>query len=208
VHVVGLAGASTTLVSHSSFEGVQVEDGDTAPFLGGRIGLRLGGRWGLELEIGRALEVTDRDEGPQILAAPRARLAARTIFPPPIQTELRRSHTLVSPAVWLSHSLAGRTELLFLAGVTFDRARSELEYDVRFVPLAELPPGVVQAVDGVALLVPSGRLETVVYDLGPMVGVDAHIGLGEHLHVVPSVRMHATEGVWTLRYTAGIGWTF
>jgi hypothetical protein len=92
--------------------------------------------------------------------------------------------------------------------VTFDRTVTERSVEPWFAPLAELPPGVVRAIDGAALLVLPGEYEAVVYDLGPLVGLDAHVAVGEHLRLVPSVRMHTTEGVWTVRYAAGVGWVF
>ena len=195
VYVAGTAGAHTTFSSHATYLGIDEPDGtQTALVLAGRIGLTLGPRWGVELEVARALEVDERLD-PRILLAQSSVIGSTGIDAvfPSFLGETSTSRTIISPVAWVSHPLSNRVDLVFLGGVAFERTVTETSFDFpRLSPISIFPPSA----------------SLVQYDTGVMTGVEARIAVGSHLRVIPSFRLQAVGNAWALRPAAGVGWTF
>jgi hypothetical protein len=211
VYVTGTIGTSTTLIAHTTYDGFDDPDEDTAVTLAGRVGLNIGPRWGVELEIARALEV---EQEPDARILPVSRAATLGVVYPYFIGETETTRTTISPVAWVSHSLTSRVELAFLAGISLERTVTEQEFEPPFlapaVPvtavtsLPNVRPGLVDA----SLSILPRDVTTVQYDRGVVAGVDARIAVGEHLRLVPSFRMQAMSGAWALRPSVGVGWTF
>jgi len=41
-----------------------------------------------------------------------------------------------------------------------------------------------------------------------MVGFEGHVGLSEHVQLVPGIRMLSIAGQWIVRPAVGLGWSF
>jgi hypothetical protein len=212
-----LAGAQTTFVSGSltgeiaRFSFVEVQPADyirpfDMPFDGEAIGFGLsvaravGERWGVALEFVRPGTIVrdDTQELPISIA----------IFPalPPVIFERRLELRRLSwnTMAWLSHDAGSNVELTFLAGVSFTRVKYDETSNYVVSPLALLDPRFF------APFAPSNT--TVQYGVDPVVGMDVHIRVTDHLAIVPGVRFQSGGiGVrhgWLLRPSAGVRWGF
>jgi hypothetical protein len=174
-----------------------------------RVGTPLGSRWGVEAEFVRPSEI-ETEGGANVLPLrepltfTNSNVPAGTVFPgfpgaevvrfPPISYHVRTTyrHTTLSAAVWARQELS-RVTLAYAGGIGFHRAEREIEltYDLgisRFdIPIVT---------------------ETTTYGAHPFAGIDAHIGMTEHLELVTGVRLHGLEGGWLVRPSVGLGWNF
>ena len=53
-----------------------------------------------------------------------------------------------------------------------------------------------------------GSFEIVQYDTRVMTGVDCRVHIGNDLLVIPSLRVLAGGGAWSIRPSVGVGWAF
>ena len=58
------------------------------------------------------------------------------------------------------------------------------------------------------LPIPPDINESITYDVGPMVGVEGRIRMAGQVDLVPSLRLHGTQGVWLIRPALGLAWAF
>lgn len=174
-----------------------------------RLGGPIGSRFGAELEFARPEEI-ESDQNPDIrilnllsgLIGPSTTSipnVGTTIFPPinfTVRTAQR--NTTLTASVWARQEVSPKFSMVYLGGVGFNRIEQRYEYDFggggRILPA--LP----------TILPRSTR--TTQYGVGPMAGVEAHIGMSDHLRLVPGVRMHAFNSGWLVRPAVGVAWQF
>jgi hypothetical protein len=209
VYVAGSVGADMLFVSGADSFGVSTATGGGEAISGAaRLGVVRDERWGIELEVSRAAEIEEASSTGGIL--PLALASTFPIFLPEI--DVRTRTTTISTTASIRQQVADRTALVYLGGIVFHRIDTQFEYRARrgqpnladFV-LGQLPVGSTVASSSFA---PSLRTESVQYGVGPVVGFEAHIGYGEHLTIVPGVRMHGLPNSWLLRPAVGVGWRF
>ncbi len=192
-------------LSHSSFDGRQNDSsGGEAIGFALRLGTGIGAAWGVETEFARPSEITSTSP-PQLLAAldypelvGQPGLIDLGIVPGVgISITTRQRNTTLSTVAWVRQDLTNRAALVYLGGLSFVRAASVTEYSFSFVrPL----PGL--------LLPAADRVEFVAYGVRPVVGIEARIGLTDHLELVPGVRLTGLDNGWLIRPAVGLGWGF
>jgi hypothetical protein len=185
--------------------------GGEALGFGLRIGNRLGERWGLELEFVRPSEITT-DIAPDVLPLLTQLDPVFSTLPPGLNTpgivlpysyriETRQRNATLSASIWIQQQISPKFSLAYLGGVAFGRTSREVEVHYELIRPSPLP--------GIAPIVfPPTISKTTTYDVGPLVGMEGRIGLTEHVHFVPGVRLHAIEGGWLIRPSVGLSWIF
>jgi hypothetical protein len=176
-----------------------------------RLGSPVGAKWGVELEFVRPGEITS-DQLPQVLPAVYQLTVERTfpglpnegnydplIFPTysyRFRTTQRR--TTLSTSLWVRQEISPRFSLVYLGGVAFGRTNSDVEitYLLNRPTILPIPP--------IAPL----STESIIYDVGPMVGVEGRIGLAGQVDLIPGLRLHGVNGGWLIRPAVGLSWTF
>jgi hypothetical protein len=209
VYVAGSIGADISLVSGQESLGIPSTPGGGEALSGAaRVGAVLDGRFGVEFELSRAATLRDETRpGIDPLAA------SFPIFVP--EVDFRTRITTISTTASIRQQVSDKVALAYLGGVVFHRTDSRLDYRVSTGPFAAGGiSGIFRSGAGlerifpVGLALPSFNIETVQYGVGPVVGIEAHIGYGDHLTIVPGVRMHGLSNSWLVRPSAGVGWTF
>lgn len=214
VYVVGSIGAEVSRMSRVESGGFELPGGD-GEALGGslRVGTPLGDRWGLELEFARAADVEDETRiGPRILPAPPITLTGFTVsggFPggpgaAPISLNstlrMRRSNPTLGASAWILQRVSDSIDLAYVGGLAFTRSTTEQETSFSITPLL------------VGYVVAPQMTRTTQYDVGPVVGMEAHIGLTDHVRLVPGIRLQTLSSQsgsgWLLRPGVGLGWFF
>jgi opacity protein-like surface antigen len=159
-----------------------------------KIGRGITDRWGVEFEFARSGEFEHRAN----LALP-ALIPQRLDLRVPIELEFasERTHTSLAALAWVRQDLGDRVELSYLAGVAFNRVESEFEYDgprIAIFPPVSIP-----------------GYETIFYDVGPAVGVEAAFKFGSAA-VTGGVRLQSAGSSsgsgWLIRPNVGMRWTF
>jgi hypothetical protein len=180
-----------------------------------RLGGPIGSHFGAEVEFARPEEIeSDQTPDYRILNALTGGLLSGlfdvtpgqvgntvvpTIFPPiNISVRTAQRNTTLTASVWARQEVSPKFSMVYLGGIGFNRVEQRYEYDFggggRILPA--LP----------TILPRSTR--TTQYGVGPMAGVEAHVGMSEHLRLVPGVRMHAFNGGWLVRPAVGLAWQF
>jgi hypothetical protein len=213
LYAAGAVGADIALVSGQESIGFTSPTGGGEALSGAaRLGTVFNDRFGVELEVSRAGEIrnSSRSGGPIPLGA------AFPIFLPEINVHTRV--TTVSATASIRQQVADSVALLYLGGVVFHRTDSRVEYrGGRILPtLGGATPGVgfvfsdvvPNGLSPVGIALPLTSVESVRYGAGPVVGFEAHIGYGEHVMIIPGVRMHSLPASWLLRPSVAAGWRF
>jgi hypothetical protein len=196
-----------TRFSHADVPGFDGGGGEAIGF-GLRLGTSITDLFGVEVEFVRP-SVIESSLDSEILPALEdlVVLPGVPVFPdvfPPIRYQLRTEarYTTVTTSVWAKQTLTARFSLAYSGGVALVRAHQESSFD--YVPGGEpgLPP--------IPRVPVSFRVsdESVSYSLQPQVGVEARIGMSEHVQLLPGLRLYGLEGGWVLRPAVGLGWTF
>ena len=209
IYVAGALGADISLVSGQESFGVASPGGGEALSGGARVGVVLQDRWGVEVEVSRAAEMeSDLGRGGPVPLS-----SAFPIVLPEVSYETRI--TTVSTTASLRQQIADRIALVYLGGIVFHRTDREIQYP--FLRGITALPGNLgltlgSFVDGgvspFGIALPSTRVESVQYGTGPVAGIEAHIGYGDHLSIIPGFRMHGLPNAWLLRPAVAVGWTF
>ncbi len=186
-----------------------------------RGGTALGSRWGVELEFARPAEITTRFDTPiRILAVtasgevagtgPQLAGDMPTVYFPAVVTSMRQRNTTLATALWARQELSPHVSLAYLGGASFRRATTEIDYAYGPVPLSPplADPRALALPAATALVLIPRSYRTVAYGVGPMAGLEARVGLTDHVFVAPGLRLHAIESGWLMRPAVGIGWNF
>lgn len=175
-----------------------------------RLGSSLGAKWGVELEFVRPGEITS-EQSPQILplltttpnvsvpslpGQPNVGVYDPLTFPSfSYQFRATQRRTTLSAAVWARQEISRRFSLAYLGGVAFGRTNSEVE--ISYLPIRPT-----------ILPIPPALTESIIYDVGPMVGVEGRIRMAGQIDLVPGLRLHAIDGGWVIRPALGLAWVF
>ena len=209
LYAAAALGADISLVSGQESQGVPSTPGGGEALSGAaRVGVVLDGRFGVEFELSRAAELREGNfPGINPLAA------SFPAFVP--EVDFRTRITTISTTASIRQQVSDKVALAYLGGAVFHRTDSEIQYRVGrgFLPAATLtslvPVGLeLERIFPAGLTLPSFNVETVQYGVGPVVGIEAHIGYGDHITIVPGVRMHGLSNSWLVRPAVGVGWTF
>jgi hypothetical protein len=213
IYVAGAVGADITFVSGQESAGFSVPTGGEAMSGAARLGVALTDRFGVELEVSRAGEI--RNTSQPGFPVPLAGLAPFILS----EIEFRSQLTTISTSASIQQQLSDSVALALLGGVVFHRTDSEMIFrrfasgGIFSIPPIPLPTGVNVVTSTVltsassSILAPSA-VESVQYGTGPLVGVEVKIGVGDHLDVIPGVRMHGLPASWLVRPAVAVGWTF
>jgi opacity protein-like surface antigen len=158
-----------------------------------KIGRGITERWGVEFEFARSGEFENRTSI-GLPAVIRERLDLRV---PGFEFASERTHTSFAALAWVRQELGDRVDLSYLGGIAFSRIEAELEYDGPRILI--YPPVTVPG------------YETIFYDVGPTVGVEAAFNFGSAA-VTGGVRLQSAgsnSGTgWLIRPNVGMRWTF
>jgi hypothetical protein len=189
-----------------------------------RVGTTIGERWGLELELARGGDIEDESSfDPRILAGNSITFSSSTpgtapsvvsLLPISFRQRLEQRHQTIATLAWIRQRVADRVDLAYIGGIGFWRTAREQEVSFGFPTLPAFPAGVVPGfpVRPTILPPPTQTTRTTTYGVDPVVGVEAHIGLTDHVRLVPGLRMQGIGDVegkgWMLRAGVGLGWFF
>ena len=200
---VGVAAGSDTFLTTEIDVGEfsQPESGGTTPVFAVRGGMALGERWGAEVEFARSLTI-ERDDAIDFPSFPPTFGGVIVAnFPrPSFRVESEEALTAVSTTAWVSYPLNARLDIVVTAGASFQRSETEQRLSVDF------PQLVFPGVPMLTVFPDSTRVTS--YDVGPVVGLEGRIRFGDHLRVVPALRLSDTAGGWSIRPTVGMDWVF
>lgn len=169
-----------------------------------KVGRALGERWGVEVEFARSGEIESRSRSFAIPALPRLpALPELPILPPfpnfEFEIETEQQHSSFAALVWLRQEIGDRIELAYLGGVAFNRAEIEQEVrltDTRLIQLSFVAPDYT----------------TIEHGVGPAVGLEADIKVGDHAALTAGVRVHGANvsgrNGWLIRPLIGLRWRF
>jgi hypothetical protein len=168
-----------------------------------KVGRALAERWGVEVEFARSGEIENRTRQFAI-PLPRPLPNVPSILPPfpdfEFELETEQQHTSVAALVWWRQAIGDRVELAYLGGVAFNRV--EIEQDFRVSD-----PRLVQWASVVA-----PEYTTIEHGVGPAIGLEADIKVGEHAAVTAGVRVHGANvsgrNGWRIRPLIGLRWRF
>ena len=171
-----------------------------------RLGTAIGQRWGVELAFTRPSDVErESQQGYPIplavgAASTQAGLAVPTgIVFPVFESRIRfqRRNTTLDTVAWVAQRAGSRVDLVYLAGIAFTRIVEDVDFEFTRHPIG--------------IVLPSST-RTIVYGVGPVAGVEARVGLTDHVMLVPGVRLHGIGGNaghgWLLRAATGLAWRF
>jgi len=209
IYVAGGVGADIVLASGQESIGLVGASGGGESVSGAaRLGTVLNDRFGVELEISRAAELREASRpGINPLAA---------AIPFVLEIDSRTRVTTISTTASIRQQVSDNVALAYLGGVVFHRTDSRVEYGgLRAASGLSVVTGSLSSITSrldpispVGLVLPSSRMRSVRYGAGPVVGFEAHIGVGEHFTIIPGVRMHSLPGSWLLRPAVAAGWRF
>ena len=177
-----------------------------------RAGVPLGAVWGVEVEYARPGEIENALQ-PSVLPLAQTTLTYTVIsdlpgVPPVLPTFLPFSvrtterHSTLTASAWIQQQLSSRVAMVYLAGIGFSRSEHELEYGFSRLT-GVLPPGLAPLPSPTSF-----SSESIQYGVRPMAGVESRIEMTEHVHLVPGIRLQASSGIWLVRPSVGLAWTF
>jgi hypothetical protein len=204
--------ADVARFSHAESSGQADNTGGEALAFALRAGAAIGSRWGVEVEFARP-SVIDNSSNPvqiftpagspassdSIAAAGTSAIASilPSIFPPiSFEARVRQRNTTLAAMVWARQDVTTRFSLVYLGGVGF--YRRSLEYDYSY--------GGPLPLDVSAIFPYTSR--TITYGAGPAAGMEARVGLTDHVQIVPGVRIQELDGGWLVRPAVALAWQF
>jgi hypothetical protein len=221
-YVAGAAGTDTILLT--SYDSDAFPDGGgTVPSFAARVGVPLGGQWGVELEVAQSLTLDGSSQDRPIpfvssgfswVSAVVTPAGASTgILIPDFSFESERRSIAVNPVAWIRLPVGSRLSLAFLGGVSFQRTTLEQRSRVQFtvqgrLDLPRLGPAGSVSPQLFPPVVQEQSTHIVTYDVAPLVGAEAWLAFGEHVHIVPGVRLSSVSEGWSVRPSAALAWTF
>lgn len=170
-----------------------------------RLGTAVGQRWGVELAFTRPSEVErESQQGYPIpltigTGSVQAGIAVPTGIAFPVfefRIRTQRQNNTLDAVAWVAQTAGSRVELVYLGGIAFTRIVEDVDFE--FTRRA-------------GIVLPTST-RTIAYGVGPVAGVEARVGLTDHVMLVPGVRLHSVSGNagggWLLRSSVGLGWRF
>jgi hypothetical protein len=199
-YVVGSIGADISRGRRAANEGFSPPGGGGEALSGAlRLGVVPQDRWGIELEIAKSAEMTERSSTQRSPTIPDFIFFEG--FGRVLDFEHRERAMTISTMGSARQRISASVELVYLGGVVFYRISEETR--------------TAQVLRGLRILRPvelgldlSFDSQTVSYGAGPVAGFEAHIGLGEHMRIVPGIRLHGIRSSWLVRPSVGLGWGF
>ena len=194
-YVSGALGVDVSRLSHAESSLYASPSSGTEVLSGAlRVGMSLNPIWGVELEFVRAGRSDDQ--------APNLRYAtlagnANAALPVPIdyRPDVRRRQMGVDAVAWVRKPVSGSVDLVYLGGVAFTRARSDITQ--QFIP------------QGRTTVLPAPVHSTFIeYATGPLVGIEARITMTARLRLVPGIRVQGLGDGWGVRPAVALGWSF
>lgn len=178
--------------SHASVSGAALEfpSGTESVGFALRLGTPIGSVWGVELEFNRSGEA-DTTFSEALDPA----VTVPSLFTVDFNQQTR--HSTFSTLIWARQDLGPRFALVYLGGTGF--VRTATRSDIRYV-LARPIPGLI--------LPPNQVMETTVYSVRPVVGVEGRLSLTEHVELVPGLRLTSLQDGLIIRPSVGLGWRF
>jgi hypothetical protein len=211
-YVAGTIGAEIVRTTVVKSTGSTYDGGSGEAFAGSlRIGALVAPRFGVELEFHRPATIDADTNGPIYIAAGVRDAVAGGLVAEGLVTDAsslaiisqdtRVRVTTTSALAFARQSVGSRVDLVYLGGAGFSRVVHEIEFGV--------PRGLVPL--GQPVLAPY-RTRTTQYGVGPVVGVEARVGMTDHARLVAGVRLHAlgqslVDG-WLVRPSVGLAWMF
>jgi len=161
-----------------------------------RLDRALGSRWGVELEYVHGAELEfELNRGSFVMPAEFFSAAGSSLtLPAGYRYSTSTRWSTIAPMLWYRQPLGTRTSLVYSAGMGFGIGRSETTYTYTPLPNQNTLPPMTSKYTS--------------YTINPIVGVDARIGMTDHLSVVPGVRLLGADGGILLRPSAGLRWEF
>jgi hypothetical protein len=160
-----------------------------------RVAQPLAERWGFELEWMWAAETESFTTYPIIRfdepGVPSSGIDRNTEG----RDTLWQQYMTIGATTWFSQSMTERVTLVYSAGIGLTRQREKEESRYDDPAVAAMFPG------------PSSFTYTI-YGIAPLLGLDARIGLTEHLQLVPGIRVQPHSGLWLMRPGVGVAWAF
>lgn len=175
-----------------------------------RLGGPIGSRFGVELEFARPEEIESEDNPVRILAdlvpgvgtltviGGGQTSSVTTVFPVPFNIRTSRRNTTLTASAWARQEVSRRFSMVYLGGIGFNRIEQVYEYNFG---------GGGRANPLIPTILPRST-RTTEYSVGPMVGVEARVGMSEHLRLVPGIRLHGLDNGWLVRPAVGLAWEF
>jgi len=174
-----------------------------------RAGVPITPRFGVEFDFTRPSEI-ENDQTPDVsiyadlpvtfLTTLDPTLPLDTILPalPTFNYSIHTTQriTTYTAAAFARQEITPRLAMVYLGGIAFGRVERTLSTSFALpipIPLASIYPA-------------SFDTRTVEYATGPMGGVEAHVGLTDHVQVVPGVRILGLAGGWIIRPAVGLAW--
>ncbi len=206
-YVAGAIGAEIVRSTSVESSGSTFDNGNGESWSGAlRVGALVTPRVGVELEFLRAAAIENSGNGPIYIAADLPRTVVGSLVPdaaifPIISQQTRMRTNTVSTLAFVRQAVGERVDLVYLGGLGFSRVVHEIEFGIPRRLLAAGQP-----------VVPSRSTRTTQYGVGPIVGLEARIGMTEHARLVAGVRLHALGqslvNGWLVRPNVGLGWMF
>jgi len=214
-YVAGTIGADVSRVSHTDSNFSSSSPGGSETLSGSvRVGTAIGPSWGVELEFVQSGHSHDQvtpivsplatgvpATAAQVITLPGFTFssASGSVIPVRfVQSDIRQSHSDLDAVIWGRQAVSGSVDLVYLGGVAFSRARTEITQNFPTILqlLAPLPPN------------SAFRSTTISYGTRPIAGVEARIGFTSHVRLIPGVRLQGIADGWLLRPYVGLGWFF
>ena len=177
-----------------------------------RLGTAIRDNWGVEVgftqpsklerESGGGIPIpllASAGTGPNTITGPNIVAPGIGVAIPSFQVSMssERRNTTLDTVAWVAQSVGNRVDLVYLGGIAFNRVVQDINF---------------QFIRGAIGIVAPNSTRTISYDVGPVVGVEARIGLTDHVRLVPGVRLQSIGGSgdegWLLRPSAGLAWQF
>jgi hypothetical protein len=206
-YLAGSIGADRPFLTSVKVDGQTRIDPGTALAFGVRAGLPLGVQWGAEVEFSRGTAVIKDERAGRGLFGPTSVLGAGLFdigslpsTSPGYELLVHATYrnASIDPLVWFTHPLSNRLDLAFIGGIAFNR----LEADERYEVIA-LRPNL-----SFSFTVRPISLHTVQYRVGALAGIETRVAMGDHVRVIPGVRIHGVGSGWAVRPAVSVGWLF
>jgi hypothetical protein len=167
-----------------------------------KVGTPVVSHFGVELEFSRPQAISQDTSQPITYLPALANLGSAIgtvpdIAFPSFSVRTSQRNTTIATTAWVRQQVSPRFSMQYHGGIAFVRVTREFSYD--------FPTGFLSSI--ASSLLPRSST-TIEYNVGPIVGADARIGMTEHAWLVPGVRFEGLSGGWLVRPAVGLAWEF